>query len=234
MGIKYDDLAVDSVKDLIDAMDQELDNNPEPDEADEFNSPMKNQIFREKFNYSWTQEEKSYLSVIKLASENVIIDVFKDAIGAIDDLYKQARVVVKSSTGKPLKDERGGFVWEKDRYGRYIEDWKSVSTGDLENAILRLHQVKHDISDRVSTLYLEAVYAKYSYKEGFTDKYDKIIAGTVGDKTAAAEKAARREKYKAFSRYWLWYKSEQLKREVESNIRILTDIRGWRNWAPKS
>jgi hypothetical protein len=234
MAIKYDDLAVDSVKELIDAMDMELDNSPEPDEADEFTSPMKNQIFREKFNYSWTQEEKSYLSVIKIAAENVIIDIFKDAFNAIDDLYQQARIIKKTAGGRPEKDNQGRYVWETDRYGNYIEDWKSVSNDDLENSILKLYQAKADISDRVSTLYLEAVYAKYSYKEGFTDKYDRIIAGTVGDKTAAAEKAARKEKYKAFSRYWLWYKAEQLKREIDGKIKILTDIRGWRNWAPKN
>lgn len=228
--IDFADPARDYVDALMGSVSNELDQMLNDEMEEDVNTPPKKQFFQ-KYDFKWTPTQQAYLTVIKASANQLVADILSDAVIALDDLYLQARVVQKHSNGIPKKDSEGKLLWETDAYGKPKEDWKSVTNADLEKTLIKLHEIKLDVTLRVSDLYLEAVFAKYSFKDEWNEKYSSILEGTINEKTAAADRASRAEKYKAFSRYWLWYKASELQRDIASTTVMLGNIRSWRNWS---
>lgn len=230
MAIQYSDPSRENVSQLMDDVADALEVELESEEIEEMNlSPRKR--FFERFDYSWSPTEKAYLTVIKAAADEMVASILTGPILALNDLYAQARVVKLTGSGRPMKDLDGNPVWETDELGRPIEDWSSVTNENIEQTIIKFYTIKLDVTNRVSDLYLEAVFARYMLKDGWNERYSNIIEGTVNEKTAAADRAVRREKYKAFSRYWLWFKANELQKDINATVYNLEKIRSNRNWS---
>lgn len=182
----------------------------------------------EKIQYTWKYEDKNALTQLRAASERAFIDLFASSLKVVDDLYAQARIYEVNDAGQVIVDHEGRYVWKRDEHGEYIEDWKQLNGQDIEACLLDLLKIKMETSRRVSTLFLEAVFAKYSFDDDWREAYEKPIQGTDGIRTSRANREARPSKYHGFFRYWIWYRTNEFQKEVVAFMRLLERIRGWR------
>lgn len=194
------------------------------DEKDDLEFSARRSIFQ-KIQYQWHNSDKMILEQIERGAQSLFEEEFKDAIAIVDNFYLEMR----KPTGQLGPDGRP--IFEKDEYGKYVEDWSQITGQDLEKTLLDLQRVKFILAPRVNRLLLEAVYAKYVFNDKHDDTWDKVISGTQGDRTAKANKESRTDKYQAYFRYYLFRSSDVFLKEVDNFMRMLEKLRDWRTWA---
>lgn len=180
-----------------------------------------------KLKPDWQPEDKNALIQIRAASNANIAAIFSGAMETLDTFYNTVRVPQLSSSGKPLTDDKGRVVWEKDEHGRTKTDWSKLEGYDLETALLDLSEVKIFAGQQVHQLYQEAIFAKYAYEDAHFEAYESVVEGTVGDRNAAANRKTQDFKYNAWMRYYLWDLSKAFMDEVEGIVKLLTNMRFW-------
>ncbi|WP_267716685.1 hypothetical protein [Streptomyces sp. CoH17] len=200
---------------------------PEPEDATEVKKSEYSYLF-EKISYEWRPEDKNALVQLRAAASKLIGDLFGSAIDVIDEVYKQARVPATNEHGATLRDSEGRIVWKTGGSGLALEDWSQVTGQDLEKALWDLQQVKLVSAQRVSELFLEAVFAKHTYNDFWHEAFEAVMDGTQGQRSARANREAKKDKYAAYFRYYLWHRADSFQREITSIMRILERIIDWR------
>jgi len=196
------------------------------DEKNELEFSARRSIFQ-KIQYRWSNSDKLILEQIEGGAQRLFEEEFKDAIAIIDNFYLEMR----RPTGQIGADGRP--VFERDEFGKYVEDWSQITGQDIEKALIDLQRLKFVLAPRVNKLLLEAVYAKYVFTDKHDDTWDKIIDGTQGDRTAKANKESRTDKYQAFFRFYLFRSSDIFLKEVENFMRVLEKMRDWGIWSQR-
>lgn len=182
----------------------------------------------QKIRYDWRSEDKNALSQLRAAADKVLGYTFRDVVRILDNFYETFRVPELNSAGLPILDDKKRWVWKKNELGQYIEDFSQVNGQDIEKALFDLQRTKVEISQATSQLYLEAVFAHYVMKDEYHDKYESLLEGTVGDRTARANRETKESKYFSFFRYYLWQRASTFEKEITELMRLLERIRQWR------
>lgn len=181
-----------------------------------------------KIEFKWKTEDKLILDRIRIACESVTSQEFRILQRTLDELYDQVRVPVLNQHENPVVDSQGRIVWQKDEYGRPLEDWKRLDGMDLEIAIFNLQKSRIEMSTRTNELLQEALFAKHIYNDSSFEGYQSLIEGTQGDRTAHSNRVSREEKYFSFYKYCLWTSADTLLKEIMNLQRIMERIRQWR------
>jgi len=180
------------------------------------------QKFYQKMSYKFKPEDQAILTQIRAAVDLLIGDVFDDALTALDEFYVSVRV----PTGRLDKNKRQ--EWEVDSKGRIKEDWDLLTGQDVEVALMELAKVRLITSQRVSEMFMDAVFAKHIWQDVWFEAYEGMIEGTQKDREARANRETREEKYAGHFRYTLWYRCDVFQKELVNLMRLLEQLRGWR------
>lgn len=208
----------DALKDLKDEFD------PETEQVVEV---KRNRLFQ-KIDYRWRKEDKNALIQLRAAVDRLLADIFKEAMSTIDAIYESVRELEINEHGVVGQDIHGRSVFKKNNRGQFVENWSLLTGQDIEEALFRLSSVKMVASQRVSELFLEAVFAKYVYDDEWHDSYDKPLEGTINDRESYASRESRNSKYSAFFRYYAWVRSNEFLKEISQFMITLEKIRSWR------
>lgn len=228
MSADFRDIAGARLKELQDSIYRDLSEQNEAGsvEAGEVISLYK-QLYQ-KIRYEWRPEDENSIAQLRAAANAVIMDTFRDVSRILDNFYESFRVAKKNSMDLPILDSNGRWVWEKDELGNYKEDFSQLNGQDIEKALFDLQREKIEFAQTISELFLEAVFAHYSFKDEFSEHYESLLEGTVGDRTAIANRKSRESKYFAFFRYYLWQRASAFEKEISELMRLLERIRQWR------
>lgn len=224
----FRDIAAEKIKEIQDEIYKTLSNEAEAgsEESAEVLNLYK-QLYQ-KIRYEWRPEDQHSLVQLRAAASTVIAHAFNNVATILDNFYETFRVIKKNSMGFPQLDQDDRWMWEKDEFGKYKEDFSLVNGQDIEKALFDLQKEKLNFSQLISELFLEAVFAHYSFKDEYSERYEALLEGTVGDRTARASRDTREAKYFAFFRYYLWQRASAFEKEVSELMRLLERIRQWR------
>lgn len=170
----------------------------------------------EKIRFVWRPEDQGILTRIEVAAEQQFSELFADAMSVIGTLYAALRV----------PDGRGG--WMVYDNGTYVERWDQMTGQDIERAIMDLMRIKLVVGPAVNKLKSRAVYAKMVADDSKDDAYRSVVAGTIGDRTAKANRESRQDRYHAFFNYCVWSVADAFLREIIDLMYRLRDVRNWR------
>lgn len=183
-----------------------------------------------KISFNWRPEDRSILDRIRAASDDMVEEVFGEAISAIDRLYEQLRVpetVWHGPSEVVCRDSGGRIIWKRNDAGKVIEKWDQLTGQDIEMTISDLLRLKLMIAPEVNRLLNEAIYAKHVAADAYDEAWGTVVQGTQGDRTAKANRASRQDRYHAHFRYVLYSTANTLLREIAIFISRLSDIREW-------
>lgn len=185
----------------------------DPDEA--LSNPEATAPLTEKIRFAWRSSDEAILTRIELAAETQFAALFADAVTVVDNLYAALRV----------PDGQGGWVM----YGnRPFEDWDQLTGQDIERAIMDLARIKMFVAPEVNKLKSRAVYAKMTADDAKDVSYKKVVSGTIGDRTARANRDSQQDRYHAFFNYHLWSVADVFLTQLVDLMYRLRDVRNWR------
>ena len=194
-------------------------------------SPMRGDVKKSLFHrieFRWRKDDEKILASIRAAVDRSFMELYGEAIEAIDMLYGEMRVPVVDDDGVVELDSAGRVVWQKDSRGREIEDWSQLTGQDIETALLRIAYIKLTLAPQLNDLLLEAVFAKHVAEDAFADAYEELLDDTIPARNAHASRKSRVDKYHAFFRYYLYSHAEVFMKELNNFSRVLERIRYWR------
>lgn len=194
-------------KDVLEMTDAEL--------LDEEKAPL-----TDKIRFVWRTEDESILTRIELAAEQQFQQMFGEAIGEMNRFYECLRVAERYVDGYP--------VWQTNEHGRYVERWDQLTGQDIEQIIMNLSRIKLYVSKEVNRLKSRAVYAKMVADDVKADVWKTVAVGTVGDRTAKANRQSRQDRYHAFFVYHVWKVADTFLSEMIDFQFRLRDVRNWR------
>jgi hypothetical protein len=224
------DIAIDVVKRVQNDMKKEIEAQFVPEsESIQDEKYSKYRLLYEKIKPEWKEEDRAALAQLKESATAVYSDIFEDAFAILDRLYSAARVPMRNSRGKPVKDENGRIVWDTDEWGSPKEDWNSLSSNDIDAALIKLQEQKFTITLRVRELFLETVFAKQSLQDDWHDSYQSMLEGTNPMREAVANRKTKDEKWMYFFRYYIWHYASGFNDELDKTINLLSRIREWRS-----
>ena len=197
------------------------------DEAGPMVVDERNKLFS-KIEFKWRAGDAAILDQIRAASDQAFREMYSEAGVILDHFYASLRIAETNDHGVALRDSRGRVLWQKDSRGQEIENWSQLTGDDLEKCLFDLTRLKLVLAPQLNELLLEAVFARHIADDAHQDGYASVMEGTVGDRNAAASKAARQDKYHAFFLYWLYSQADVFMKEITNFCRILERIRYWR------
>lgn len=223
------DLATEVAQDLhdkhladVDAMGEE-----EVDQESPMRGDVKKSLFR-RIEFRWRKDDERILEAIRAAVDQAFMDLYGEAIAAIDELYDEMRVPVVNEDQVVERDSAGRVIWQKDSRGREIEDWSQLTGQDIEQALLRIAYIKLTLAPQLNDLLLEAVFAKHVAEDAHADAYEELLDDTIPARNAHASRKSRVDKYHAYFRYYLYSHAEVFMKELNNFARVLERIRYWR------
>jgi hypothetical protein len=187
----------------------------------------------DKIRFSWRPEDSTILTRLKAHVDEEFADNFADAVEVLDRFYASMRVPqthVIDGQVMPVLDAQRRQVWVLNERGRPKEDYSLLTGQDLEEAILGLERVRLAVVPRVSELLSDAIFAKMGAGDIHDDTWDKVMDGTMGDKSARSNRDNRVERYHAFFRYSLWLMSKDFLDEIGRFMDWLGKIRTWKSF----
>lgn len=197
------------------------------DEAGPMRMENRHSLFS-KIEFKWRTSDAAILDQIRAASDQAFRELYSEAVNILDEFYASLRIAEVNDHGVVLRDSQGRVLWKKDSRGSEIEDWGRLTGDDLEKCLFDLTRLKLVLAPQLNELLLEAVFARHIADDAHQDGYASVMEGTVGDRNAAASKAARQDKYHAFFLYWLYSQADVFMKEISNFCRILERIRYWR------
>lgn len=180
-----------------------------------------------KIRFSWRTEDKLIIEQLKAGANSAFLELYDQAFDQLDSFYDFVRTPMLDRNGKPQRDIDGRIVWEKDSRGMVRQDWTRVTGQDIETILYNLQEVKLYVAPRLNELLLEAMMAKHVYDDQHAEAYSSVVDGTIGDRTAKANRVARTDKYAAFFRFWLWSSGDSFMKELNNFQRLLEKTRDW-------
>jgi hypothetical protein len=181
-----------------------------------------------KIEFRWRPDDAAILDQVRAAVDRAFLELYGDAITAIDMLYGELRVPVTNEEGVVEHDASGRVIWQKDSRNREIENWDQLTGQDLEKCLLDIAYIKLELAPQLNDLLLEAVFAKHVAEDAFADAYEKLVDDTIPARNAYASRESRVDKYHAFYRYYLYSHAEVFMKELNNFSRLLERIRYWR------
>lgn len=179
-----------------------------------------------RFPTDWTKENAQTITRIKHAVDEVMRAHFPDAYAIMDDLYLEVRSPVVNADGEPVLDDHGRLTWERTELGAYVEDWTVLSLKQREEYLLRLTTLLFEWEQTAASLWTEAMFSKAMWVENFAREFNKVVKGTVDDRTNRANHEAAAERYFAVYTSALSRHADALVKSMERLTLRLKDTLG--------
>lgn len=172
----------------------------------------------------WRGEDRKAVDLVRHKAQMEIYKEFRDVYGIIIDIYMTVRIPKVTPDGEPVFDEFGVEPeWERDGFGKIIEDWNKLGFKDREKAILEISTVMLDVEQRAANMWGLSQIAKAQWEDdfvaGFLDS-----KGTNDVRTNTGKRQAREARYFAIYQSWVSRKADALTRSLERLCQRLKDL----------
>lgn len=180
-----------------------------------------------KIQFRWRPDDEKILEQIRAGVDQMFSEMYEESFIVVDDFYSQMRVP-EVIDGVVVKDSAGRVIWKKDSKGREVEDWDQLTGQDIEKTLLDITRLKLILAPQANELLLEAIFARHIFDDRTQEAYSSLMEGTVGDRTAHANRESKLDKYHAFFRFYLYSHAEVFLKELNNFARVLERIRYFR------
>lgn len=178
-----------------------------------------------KIRFAWRPADKQILERIHAAAEALFLELYAEAITAIDGFYSSLRVPQTTDSGVTVIGPNGRPVWVIDEAtGRPLEDVSQLTGQDVDQIILRLQRVLLEVVPQVNELMLEAVAAYHIAKDSYDDAWFGMVEGTQGDRAAHSNRQSRVDRWHAYFRQYVYSQSKVFLDEVNALLKRLDSI----------
>lgn len=205
-----------------------IEDTPDTTEVEDVRWAAHRALGSSKIRYTWKAEDQAILAALRSTVQTLIQRDFAEVLEALDELYLSIRSPKANEQGVVQMDGRGRTAWETDERGNPVEDWSLLTGQDVEVCLLKMSRVKFELSQRVSSLFAEALFAKHIHNDAWHAEYESMVEGTQKDREARANREAKQDRYFAFYRYTIWASADALLKEVNATMRLLEKVRDWR------
>lgn len=172
----------------------------------------------------WRGEDREAVDLVRHKAQMEIYREFRDVYGIIIDIYMTVRIPKVTPDGEPVFDEFGVEPeWERDGFGKIIEDWNKLGFKDREKAILEISTVMLDVEQRAANMWGLSQIAKAQWEDDFVDGFLNS-KGTNDVRTSTGKRQAREARYFAIYQSWVSRKADALARSLERLCQRLKDL----------
>lgn len=171
----------------------------------------------------WRGEDRDTIHVVRMQAERDIHREFRDAYGVLMDVYLTFRNPKVDENGEIMLNETGlEPEWERDSFGRIIEDWIKITDRDREKFILNISMLLVDLRQRAANIWGESQLAKAKWEDSFVEGFLKA-KGTNDARTNDGKATAREDRYFAIYKSWVSRKADALVSSLELLCQRLKD-----------
>lgn len=199
----------------------------EDDDMDEVKT-MRFAVHSQVKSLKWTDDDQQAINSIRNLARGKVDEIFASMFVVLDNLYSKARVPLVDDEGQPIKDRYGRNRWKQNSAGETIEDWNLVSNSEIDNALLKLQELKFIVTPQVKELFLEAYFAKNSFKDDWYEEYRLPGSGTATIREATANAQTIDARYNSIFRFWIYSYAESVEKELNNIVSLLGRLRAWR------
>lgn len=172
----------------------------------------------------WRGEDRDTIDLVRHKAQMEIYREFRDVYGIIIDIYMTVRIPKVDSNGQVIADEFGVEPeWERDGFGKIIEDWNKLGFKDRERHILEISTVLLDVEQRAANMWGLSQIAKAQWEDDFVEGF-LTSKGTNDVRTNAGKGRAREARYFAIYQSWISRKADALVRSLERLCQRLKDL----------
>lgn len=184
-----------------------------------------------RMDFHWRPADKAMLDQVRLSAKLTLGELYEVAQRVMDEFYAMMRIPVVDGNGMAVLDAERRQVFERDRFGHYVENIDQITGQDIEKAILDMQRVRVVVASLHAQLLSEAILARHLYEDKHSEGYESLVEGTQGDRNAKASRVSRQEKYKAYFHWHLYNSSNAFLAEINSFIRLLDRMVERRAWS---
>lgn len=171
----------------------------------------------------WRAEDRDMIHLVRQQAELDIHREFRDAYSVLMDVYLTYRKPKVDHNGEIVLNEHGlEPEWERDSFGRIIEDWIKITDRDREKFILNISMLLVDLKQRTANLWGESQLAKAKWEDSFVEGFLKA-KGTNDARTNDGKASAREDRYFAIYKSWVSRKADSLVSSLELLCQRLKD-----------
>jgi hypothetical protein len=178
-----------------------------------------------KLKMTFDKDEQETIDTIKFVVEQQVVSEFQPAFMLIKKFINRTRIPQLDGMGNEVMDETGKVQWQRNSDGSIIEDWSKVGAMEMDSLVLNASTFSFFGGQKSIDLYAEAVFAKYMAEDAFDDKFAKILQGTISDKTTAANRNVRMERYFAFYKAYQYKRVKEVLDRLDSLVRRVEQVR---------
>lgn len=172
----------------------------------------------------WRGEDRKAIDLVRHKAQTEIYKEFRDVYGIIIDIYMTVRIPKVTPDGEPVFDEFGVEPeWERDGFGKIIEDWNKLGFKDRERHILEISTVMLDVEQRAANMWGLSQIAKAQWEDDFVTGF-LDSRGTNDVRTNTGKRQAREARYFAIYQSWVSRKADALTRSLERLCQRLKDL----------
>lgn len=161
------------------------------------------------------EDDRRDLEYIESEIQRQILKDYAKAFSIESRMLEKVRVRRPAAAG-------GGYVTNPD--GSYVEDWSQVTYHDMELFVQEASAWTFFLSQSVIDDYAEAVFAKYSYDDAYSDAYGAILTGTIADKQAKASRRTQKERWVALYKTLYFKRAKTVVDELDKHVRRVEGI----------
>jgi len=165
----------------------------------------------------WDGPETVTLQRVRAAVERRLLVDFADAYRVLNEVWDVVRTPRLDAAGEKVRDVNGLVVWERDDYGRFIEDWSRLTQRNAENLMFSITTNLFTWEQTAADAWSEAMYARSLWEESFSSAFDGAPPSrvTVDDKSNYAQRSAIEERYFAVFLSGYSKRADALVRSIE-------------------
>lgn len=204
--------------------DRRMEVEPHDDRTHEFT------VRREgRMRYDFREGDRESVDGLRAVMERIMLERFGDAYVIINDLYEIVREpVVDPVTQEIQTDEHGFTLWTRTESGGYVEDYSRLTSSHVKDFLFRITVRLFGWEQEAASIRGDAMYAKAVWEQALAQGYQeaRTAAGgrTVEDRTQAARRSAREDRFTGIFQSTLSWRADALVRSMTTLSQRLKDV----------
>lgn len=212
------------VRDESREADQRMEVEPHDDRTQEF-TPRREGRMRHDFR----PDDQDAIEGLRGVMDRIMLERFGDAYVIVNDLYEIVREpLVDPATQEIQEDEHGFTQWARTESGGYIEDYSRLTSSHVRDFLFRITVRLFAWEQEAASIRGDAMYAKAIWEQALAQGYQdaRSVPGgrTVEDRTQAARRHARDDRFMGIFQTTLSWRADALVKSMSLLSQRLKDV----------
>jgi len=174
-------------------------------------------------------EDQDAVDGLRGIADRIMLERFGDAYVIINDLYEIVREpLVDPVTQEIQEDEHGFTMWARTDTGGYIEDYSRLTSAHVRDFLFRITVRLFAWEQEAASIRGDAMYAKAIWEQALSQGYQDARSApggrTVEDRTQAARRHAREDRFAGIFQTTLSWRADALVKSMNLLSQRLKDV----------